>query len=135
MRSRVWPTASSALCPKSASAPGFHRRITPAPSAKMMASGAVQSALFPIWRPSCKPAILSLWIDDLGGDAWGFAPAPLAPNARFQALPEAGARHERRLEAVACKPLLGRTWQGHRTDSLHHTQRLKTGFLHPLIGG
>jgi hypothetical protein len=28
-------------------------------------------------------------------------------NARFQALPEAGARHERRLEAVACKPLFG----------------------------
>lgn len=29
------------------------------------------------------------------------------PNARFQALPEAEARHERRLEAVAYKPLFG----------------------------
>jgi len=30
----------------------------------------------------------------------------LKPNARFQARPEAAARHERRLEGVACKPLL-----------------------------
>jgi hypothetical protein len=29
------------------------------------------------------------------------------PNARFQALPKAGATQERTLEAVACKPLLG----------------------------
>ncbi len=28
-------------------------------------------------------------------------------NARFQPLPEAEARYERRLEAVGCKPLLG----------------------------
>ena len=34
-------------------------------------------------------------------------PVELTPNARFQALPEAGARYERRLEAVACKPLFG----------------------------
>jgi hypothetical protein len=34
-----------------------------------------------------------------------FSPVPLAPNARFQLLPEAGARDERRLEAVSCKPL------------------------------
>jgi hypothetical protein len=27
-------------------------------------------------------------------------------NARFQPLPEAGARHERTLEAVGCKPVL-----------------------------
>ena len=40
MRSRVWPIASSAGYPKSASAPLFHRRITPAQSAKMIASGA-----------------------------------------------------------------------------------------------
>jgi len=32
----------------------------------------------------------------------------LASNARFQPLPEAGARNERRLEAVGCKPLLGK---------------------------
>ena len=31
----------------------------------------------------------------------------LMPNAPRQALPEAGARHERRLEAVACTRLLG----------------------------
>src|SRR5712691_7878524 len=30
-----------------------------------------------------------------------------APNARFHLRPEAGARHERRLKAVRCKPLLG----------------------------
>ena len=29
-------------------------------------------------------------------------------NARFQALPEAGARYEQRLEAVACKPFIGK---------------------------
>jgi hypothetical protein len=33
--------------------------------------------------------------------------ALLAPNARFQPLPKAGARNERTLEAVGCKPLLG----------------------------
>ena len=31
----------------------------------------------------------------------------MTPNARFQALPEAGATEERTLEAVACKPLFG----------------------------
>src|SRR5262249_27167040 len=30
------------------------------------------------------------------------------PNARFQARQKAGARNERRLEGVACKPLLGK---------------------------
>src|SRR6267142_1639366 len=35
-----------------------------------------------------------------------FFSARRAPNARFQALPEAAARHERRLEAVACTPLI-----------------------------
>ena len=29
------------------------------------------------------------------------------PNARFQPLPKAGARNERTLEAVGCKPLFG----------------------------
>ena len=32
---------------------------------------------------------------------------PLKPNASLQLLPEAGARHERTLEAVSCKALLG----------------------------
>ena len=32
------------------------------------------------------------------------------PNARLQAPPRAGARHERRLLAVACKPWLGAGW-------------------------
>jgi len=40
LRLRVWPTASAALCPKGASAPRFHRRMIPAQSVKMMASGA-----------------------------------------------------------------------------------------------
>jgi len=33
--------------------------------------------------------------------------APLAPNARFQLLGMAGARYERRLFPVSCKPLFG----------------------------
>jgi hypothetical protein len=37
-------------------------------------------------------------------------PAELMPNAALQALPEAEARHERRLEAVACKRLFGEEW-------------------------
>jgi hypothetical protein len=32
----------------------------------------------------------------------------LTPNARFQALGMAGARHERRLFPVGCKPLFGK---------------------------
>jgi hypothetical protein len=40
---------------------------------------------------------------------------PRKPNARFQALPEARARNERRLEAVARKPWFGiARWHGHR---------------------
>ena len=34
---------------------------------------------------------------------------PQVPNAARQALPKAGARHERTLEAVACTRLLGGT--------------------------
>ena len=36
-----------------------------------------------------------------------FSPVPLAPNAGAHLLPEAAARHERRLEAVSCTPLFG----------------------------
>jgi hypothetical protein len=37
----------------------------------------------------------------------GGSRVPVAPNARRQLLPTAGARHERRLLAVSCTPLLG----------------------------
>ena len=33
---------------------------------------------------------------------------PLASNATLHLLPEAGARDERRLEAVGCKPFIGK---------------------------
>jgi len=42
-----------------------------------------------------------------GGASAGLPPAPLAPNARFQAREIAEARDERRLFPVACKPLFG----------------------------
>jgi hypothetical protein len=45
------------------------------------------------------------------------------PNAALQALPEAAARHERRLEAVSCKALFGEVLAFPSAD-----QRERAGF-------
>jgi hypothetical protein len=42
------------------------------------------------------------------GLSLGFSSAPLVPNARLELRLEAGARHERTLEAVSSRPLFGR---------------------------
>jgi hypothetical protein len=47
----------------------------------------------------------------------------MTPNARFQARRRAGARYERTLFAVACKPLFGPGWRG----------RVKRAFEFPLL--
>jgi hypothetical protein len=61
--------------------------------------------------PSHAPDMLTVRIGQL--TVWGLAPHQIrslvgcSPNARPQARAMAGARHERRLLAVACRPLLG----------------------------
>jgi len=42
---------------------------------------------------------------------------PLTPNARHELLPEAGARHERTLAAVACMPRFG-GWFAPQSDTM-----------------
>ena len=73
-------------------------------------------------RPSCSPRVpLRLRHGRKTRYGWVASPYPTGTftlqetpslswrdNARSQALPEAGVRHERRLEAVACKPFIGR---------------------------
>jgi hypothetical protein len=67
----------------------------------------VYTGLEPSAPDSRRPAPLGeapLW-----PQPWGAReqPAGVASNARFQARRRAGARHERTLFAVACKPLFG----------------------------
>src|SRR5438270_9993778 len=53
------------------------------------------------------PDLFSETTPELGSALFGVPSSDLAPNAAPQAPPMAEARHERRLLAVACRPMLG----------------------------
>jgi hypothetical protein len=70
----------------------YWRRLTLAGTGDVSTPGSLEPSSSPLTRRTLR----------LGGSC-----VPVAPNARFQARRRAGARDERTLFAVACKPLLG----------------------------
>ena len=93
LRLRIWPPAAAALCPKGASAPRSHGRMTLAPSVKMMASGA-----YAIKAVASRAAHSCLY----SADTWEKA----HPN--FAALYSTAQRRQTPLKSSRCLPPLGK---------------------------